>query len=255
MLNFTFFSSAYGLSVEHNCHFIELLISLLVLCIVSGYIKRHNIWIRSLAIMLVLWFTAGLVLYWTNPNNFITDWINTAVAIGTIGAVITTLYLNALIKRDNLTSEKKKVLFLGMEIITLISNSDKIYDMRNTIESSIYEKLLTEKITEFCWEVQIIFTKDISEKLISPLRDLQEKYKRESFALLKRYCKNKIDTSQYSKLNQIDDYKKYYDNIKTFLDKDFFDQLSTLFKNSQPEFKKAKISYLSKAKELIANHK
>jgi len=93
MLNFTFFSSANGLSVEHNCHFIELLISLLVLCIVSGYIKRHSIWVRSLAIMLGLWFTAGLVLYWTNPNNFITDWINAAVAIGTIGAVSTSLYL------------------------------------------------------------------------------------------------------------------------------------------------------------------
>jgi len=205
--------------------------------------------------MLGLWFFVGFGLYLIKPDNFLSDWINTAAAIGTIGAVVTTLYLNALIKRDNLISEKKKALFLGMEIITLISNSDKIYDMRNIAESKIYDKLLTEKITEFCWEVQIIFSKNISEKLIYPLVELQEKYKNESLALLKGYCKKKICTSQYSELNQINEYEKYYNNVKTFLDKDFFEQLSTLFENAQTKFKEAKISYLAEAKRLMTNHK
>jgi|GEM_PF-6130372 len=88
MLNFTFFPSVNAIPVKYNCYFIYPLICLLIFCIVFGYIKRHNIWIRSLAITLGLWFTAGLGLYWVEPNNFITDWINSAVAIGTIALAI-----------------------------------------------------------------------------------------------------------------------------------------------------------------------
>lgn len=46
-----------------------------------------------IGVMVGLWLAVGTLLYCAGDHTFIADWINTAVAIGTIGTVVTSLYL------------------------------------------------------------------------------------------------------------------------------------------------------------------
>ncbi|AUR51702.1 hypothetical protein [Aquella oligotrophica] len=97
MLNFTFYSSANAMIIEYNsCIILALCTLLLISFIILGsyfYFKKYQVWLLSLGIMLSLWSIAGLGLYLIEPGNFLSDWISSAAAIGTIGAVITSLYL------------------------------------------------------------------------------------------------------------------------------------------------------------------
>lgn len=50
-------------------------------------------WIIASVGMLTIWIVAGITLFLIKDSQFLTNWINSAVAIGTIGAVVTSLYL------------------------------------------------------------------------------------------------------------------------------------------------------------------
>lgn len=84
----------------------------------------HNIWdnhktLANILIMFGLWLATGILLHWHNPDNFIPDWINSAAAIGTVGAVITSLYLaNKKISRKE---------YINVAGVTLTVHSDHNY--------------------------------------------------------------------------------------------------------------------------------
>lgn len=84
----------------------------------------HNVWdnhkiLASVIIMFGIWIATGILLHWHNPSNFISDWINSAAAIGTVGAVITSLYL-----ANKKTSRKEYINVAG---VTLTAYSDYNY--------------------------------------------------------------------------------------------------------------------------------
>lgn len=159
MLNFTFYSSANARIIEHNSCFIIVLLLLLLSCIILGsyfYFKKHQVWLLSLAIMLGLWSITGLSLYWTEPGNFLSDWINSAAAIGTIGAVAISLYLSReALKREN-NSENRKLLKNGMKLLHNYTYSDKQIilnkgydniDLQNEVITDFTLKFGTENTT------------------------------------------------------------------------------------------------------------
>ena len=56
----------------------------------------QSMWLLTIMVMIGSWLIAGYVLFLIDNkagSNWISDWINTAVAIGTIGAVIISLYV------------------------------------------------------------------------------------------------------------------------------------------------------------------
>lgn len=64
--------------------------------IISLQIKHPRLWVTILCLMLSIWFIFGcmLAIFDLGPKaNWISDWVNAAVAIGTIGVGITSLYL------------------------------------------------------------------------------------------------------------------------------------------------------------------
>lgn len=50
-------------------------------------------WIIASVGMLTIWIVAGITLLLIKDSQFLTNWINSAVAIGTIGSVVTSLFL------------------------------------------------------------------------------------------------------------------------------------------------------------------
>lgn len=90
----TFFTATNSID-SHNYLLAIILVTLLLsstgVLIYSIY-KKHQL-LRIISIMFLLWFLVGLLLCCINDTSFVTNWINSAVAIGTIGTVWVALYL------------------------------------------------------------------------------------------------------------------------------------------------------------------
>lgn len=83
----------------------------------------HNVWdnhkiLANILIMFGVWIATGILLHWHSPSNFISDWINSAAAIGTVGAVITSLYL-----ANKKTSRKEYINVAGATLTVHADNS------------------------------------------------------------------------------------------------------------------------------------
>jgi hypothetical protein len=83
--------------------------------------------------MFGLWLLAGILLFYISDNSFISDWINSAVAIGTIGAVITTLYLTKKSSKDANIRELKD------DVKLMIKNLEEFF-MRIVKSSNEYNE-------------------------------------------------------------------------------------------------------------------
>lgn len=75
-------------------------------------------WLNIIVLMIVLWLLFGFGLYLIDDDNLISDWINSAVAIGTIGAVITSLYLST---RETVKKEISELSILVVNYIALLN--------------------------------------------------------------------------------------------------------------------------------------
>ncbi len=103
-------------------------------------------------IMLGFWFGIGVILYYHDSNNFISDWINSAAAIGTFWAVITSLYLaNRTIPRDKYISIASASLtvqadnnYIGFECLILNNMNFEITVRSIRVQINEYILFLTE---------------------------------------------------------------------------------------------------------------
>jgi hypothetical protein len=113
--------------------------------------------------MLGIWFGAGIFLDWHNPDNFISDWISSAAAIGTVGAVITSLYLaNKKISRDEYISIAHVTLavwadnkYIKFESLVLNNMNFKITVRSIRVQIDQYILFLTESEVPICSESKI----------------------------------------------------------------------------------------------------
>lgn len=94
-MNVTFFTAANDVPQHINSALAWTLTTLLAVSIIVFVISLSKRWQLPMIIssMLGMWFAAGTLLCCTGDSSFTSDWINSAVAIGTIGAVISSLYL------------------------------------------------------------------------------------------------------------------------------------------------------------------
>ncbi len=248
-MNFTFFSCANTLPIEHNSYFIAILIILLIFCVVLVCIQKRNIWIRSLAIMLGIWFGAGIFLHWQNPDNFISDWINSAVAIGTVGAVIISLYLSRLSNKTGLKNEAKKVMFLGLEILDTLSNYDMLI-IEKMQGNDDKDERLNQKITEFQWSVELLFgdKNHSANKLVFDLIKFHKEAKKIAAEALKNYLKKK-----WIIVNNADtDFVMLYNNHRNSINNNnFIPVLNAAFGNLQSTFMEEKKKYTEQSFDLI----
>lgn len=85
----------YSNHINIAASFIAILI-LIYIAVMTFTKKPIPIVPKATSLMLVIWILSGIILYRlypTNIDNFVSNLINSAVAIGTIGTVITSLYL------------------------------------------------------------------------------------------------------------------------------------------------------------------
>jgi hypothetical protein len=94
-------------------------------CIIENWIKtmwqNHKILVSSVLIILTLWVLAGVCLYISDDDNFMSNLFSAGSAIGTVGAVITTLYL----AHTQFNKEKKAI--LRSDVNTMIGNLEKFF--------------------------------------------------------------------------------------------------------------------------------
>ncbi len=90
----TFFTAANSIASQFNYLLAIILVTLLLSSsgILNSIYKKHQL-LMIISAMFGLWFLVGLLLCCINDTSFVTDWINSAVAIGTIGTVWVALYL------------------------------------------------------------------------------------------------------------------------------------------------------------------
>lgn len=209
MLNFTFYSSANAMIIEYNsCIILALCTLLLISFIILGsyfYFKKYQVWLLSLGIMLSLWSIAGLGLYLIEPGNFLSDWINSAAAIGTIGAVIASLYL------ANRKFDKDKVFIFNL------SNADVVKN-ENSNENAVYKgkkfklngNLHIENTTDIVVNIENI-------SLNGNSNDKQNGTKMEAYEKKKETLSIETDQSEFEYLiveTSIGSYKVYKNSAK-----------------------------------------
>lgn len=81
----------------------------------------QSTWLLAIMVMISSWLIAGYILFLVDNkagSNWISDWINTAVAIGTIGAVVTSLYLSS---REIMKKEISELSILVINYIALLN--------------------------------------------------------------------------------------------------------------------------------------
>lgn len=93
-MNVTFFTAASDLPQQFNNYAFWFLIPIVVIACVIIYlndkadkVKYSQMWLSSLTVF-ASWILVGGILFYSNDSNFTSDWINSAVAIGTIALAI-----------------------------------------------------------------------------------------------------------------------------------------------------------------------
>lgn len=186
-MNFTFFSSANAVPIEYSYCFIWILLFLLSICIaysIIGWIKEHNIWIRSLAIMLGIWFSTGIFLHWYSPDNFISDWISSATVIGTVPSVLLALSQYKQQRQNEFIRDNRA------EIIKLSLRSITKLDAKYNLCFKLIKRFIEEKVipTNNVSSIKDKFTKEYDIWL----KDIESLVK----------LTTKIRSSQASHINQ-----------------------------------------------------
>lgn len=210
-------------------------------------IIKNKIWL----IATVLWLLIGFGLRSLDDDNFISDWINSAVAIGTIGAIVIALYINQLNQRDNIKLERRKALYVGSKLINLISKFDT---MNEEDQKKFYDKL-----HEFQWKFFLIFNENdtLALNLFRIVRDLHLDVEQLRIDFLREYLinANPINEVIFDNLNykSYPEYYNYYLNGKLIND-DYYDKMTTLFINKQSElFTPTKEIYISKSRKILTS--
>lgn len=154
-MSITFFTMQNNTTQQFNYPLTIVLTLALVACIIiliKSIINHKQVPSIISCFILGLWFLAGILLCCSKDREFISNWINSAVAIGTIGAVITSLYLYKKSAKDNYNnlakSQRAYILIENIIISTPIPDSylfDLIFKNTGlTIATNIKVKISAE---------------------------------------------------------------------------------------------------------------
>lgn len=119
-------------------------------CIVENWInnmwRNHKVLFSSGLVILLLWIVAGACLYFSGDDNFMSDLFSAGSAIGTVGAVVSSLYFSSeALKREN-NAENRQLLRNGMKLLNNYAYSDKQIMFNRGYDNV---DLLSEIITDF----------------------------------------------------------------------------------------------------------
>lgn len=193
------------------------------------------------------WIFSPIGIYWIKKYYFdidthisLNNFLTIGVAIGTIGAVITSLYFYIIASKDKLKFEVKKALDIGMEIINQISKLDLL-----TIEEA---KEFNLKLDKFQWELGFIFgsNNQLSSDLVEYVVNLHTVFDSKQLLFIKEYLSKKIEIIQdYSS------YGQYLENYANYIDDEYNSKLSKIFEGTELALGNYKKEYLNKARILV----